>query len=269
MTSAATLVQSSPTTRSWLQRLHDSLPQLEYGEAKYYASFKTEPPRRAVAYLNPAQRGVRVFLALDPGGEPDLQPTPSTSTWAVRFPSVFQIAGEQDLTRAGQLILRSRTALGPSTRKKATPRPEYFAAEELPPEAEYVELAARQVLVNAYERNRRAREACLRHYGRNCVACGFNFEANYGKATAGYIQVHHVIPIAQVGAEYQMHPIRDLRPVCPNCHAVIHRREPPFSIEEIKQMLRNDSGGSPPAGENGVRRKARAPNKGPVAGAHD
>jgi hypothetical protein len=57
--------------------------------------FKTEPPRRAVAYLNPAQRGVRVFLALDPGGEPDLQPTPSTSTWAVRFPSVFQIAGEQ------------------------------------------------------------------------------------------------------------------------------------------------------------------------------
>ncbi|MCX6630693.1 MAG: hypothetical protein NTW28_24005, partial [Candidatus Solibacter sp.] len=132
---------------------------MEYGEAKYYASFKTEPPRRAVAYLNPSQRGVRVFLALDPGGEPDLQPTPSTSTWAVRFPSVFQIAGGQDLIRAGHLILRSLAALGQSTRKKADLRPEYFAAEELPSEVEYVEGAARHVLVNAYERNRRAREA--------------------------------------------------------------------------------------------------------------
>ena len=239
MASASKLLQSSPTTRSWLQSLRDSLPLLEYSEAKYYAAFKTEPPRRAVAYLNPAQRSVRVFLALDPGGARDLRQTPSTSSWAARFPSVFRIAGQQDLTRAGQLILMSRRALGPSTRRKANPRPEYFAAEELPPEIKYVEGAASHVLVNAYERNRRAREACLRHYGRSCAACGFNFEANYGETTAGYIHVHHVIPIAQVGTEYQLHPIKDLRPVCPNCHAVIHRREPPLSIEEIKHMLRN------------------------------
>jgi 5-methylcytosine-specific restriction endonuclease McrA len=212
---------------------------LEYSEARYYAAFKTKPPRRAVAYLNPAQRSVRVFLTLDPGGAADLQQTPSTSIWAVRFPSVFRIADQQDLTRAGELILMSRTALGPSTRKKTNPRPEYFAPEELTLEVEYVEGAASHVLVNAYERNRRAREACLRHYGRSCAACGFNFEAKYGKATAGYIHVHHVIPIAQLGAEYRLHPIKDLRPVCPNCHAVIHRREPPFSIEEIKHMLLN------------------------------
>ncbi len=246
MASAATLVQSSPTTRSWLQNLRDRLPQLEYSEVKYWATFKTKPPRQAVARLNPLKRTVRVFLALDPGGEPDLQQTPSTSDWALRFPSVFQIAGEQDLERAGQLILRSHTALGPSVRKKADPRPEYFAAEELPPRIVYVEGATRRVLVNAFERNRRAREACLRHYGRSCTACGFNFEANYGEATAGYIHVHHVIPIAQVGTEYRLDPIKDLRPVCPNCHAVIHRREPPFSIEEIKHMLRHGGAkGSP------------------------
>lgn len=220
---------------SWLQSLRARLPLLEYSEAKYYAAFKTAPPRRAVAYLNPAQRSVRVFLALDPSGAPDLQQTPSTSSWAALFPSVFRIAGQQDLTRVGQLILMSREALGPSTRK----RPEYFAAEELPPEIKYLEGAASHVLVNAYERNRRAREACLRHYGRSCAACGFNFKANYGETTAGYIHVHHVIPIAQVGTEYQLDPIRDLLPVCPNCHAVIHRREPPFSIEEIKHMLRS------------------------------
>lgn len=239
MASTSTLVQASPTTRSWLQTLRDSLPLLEYSEAKYYAAFKTEPPRRAIAYLNPAQRSVRVFLALDPGVEADLKQTPSTSSWAARFPSVFRIAGVQDLTRAGQLIRESSTARGPLPRKKANPRPEYFAAEELPPEIDYVEGSASRVLVNAYERNRRAREACLRHYGRNCAACGFNFEASYGDATAGYIHVHHVIPIAQIGTEYRLHPVNDLRPVCPNCHAVIHRREPPFSIEEIKHMLRD------------------------------
>jgi 5-methylcytosine-specific restriction protein A len=131
----------------------------------------------------------------------------------------------------------SLAALGPSTRKKANPRLESLTAEELPRNVEYVEGAASQILVNAYERNRRAREACLSHHGRSCAACGFNFEANYGEATAGYIHVHHIIPITKVGKEYRLHPIDDLRPVCPNCHAVIHRREPPFEIEEIRQML--------------------------------
>jgi hypothetical protein len=28
--------------------------------------------------------------------------------------------------------------------------------------------------------------------------------------------------------------------MCPNCHAVIHRREPPFSIEEVREMPHND-----------------------------
>ncbi len=156
------------------------------------------------------------------------------------FPSVFRIVSEQDLIRAGQLILMSRDAMGPSTRKKASPMPEYLA-EKLPADLEYVEGASSHVLVNAYERNRRAREACLRHYGRSCTACGFNFEANYGETTAGYIHVHHVIPMAKVGTKYRLRPIKDLRPVCPNCHAVIHRRDPPFSIEEIQHMLRKSA----------------------------
>lgn len=79
-----------------------------------------------------------------------------------------------------------------------------------------MEGAARQILVNTYERNRRARETCLRHHGRNCAVCGFNFEGTYGETAAGYIQVHHIVPIAQVGAKYRLDSIRDLRPVCPN-----------------------------------------------------
>ncbi len=240
MDAGATLVQSSPITRSWLRSLRDRLPQFEYSEARYYAAFRTKLDRRAFAYLNPAKRSIRLFVPLEPGTDAHLQATPSTSSWAVRFPSVFPIAGEQDLATAARFIAKSHTAIGRSTRKKAILRPEYLAAEELPSETEYVEGAARSVLVNAYERNRRARERCLRRYGRSCAACGFDFEARYGESAAGYIQVHHIVPIARIGKEYRLNPITDLRPVCPNCHAVIHRREPPFSIEEVKQMLQTD-----------------------------
>lgn len=176
-----------------MHNLRDRLTQFEYSEAKYYAAFRTEPPRRAFAYLNPAKGSVRLFLPLDPSDAPCLLPTPSTSSWAARFPSVFPIAGEQDLSTATRLIVKSHAAIGPSTRKKATRRPEYLAAEELPSEIEYVEGAARPVLVNAYERNRRAREKCLRHYGRICAVCGFNFEARYGESAAGYILVLGVV----------------------------------------------------------------------------
>jgi hypothetical protein len=260
MDGGATLVQASPTTRRWLQSLRDRLPQFEYREVKYWASFRSESPRRAVAYLNPAQQSIRLFLALDPGDEAALEPSPSTVSWAARFPSVFRIADEKDLSTATRLILQSHAALRPSTRRRAVRRPEYLAAEELSSEIEYREGAARRVLVNAYERNRRAREKCLGHYGRSCIICGFNFEARYGKSAAGYIQVHHIVAIARVGKEYRLNPITDLCPVCPNCHAVIHRREPPFAIDEVRQMLvdeRLDESKDRPA----TRAKVRRPNR--------
>ena len=39
------------------------------------------------------------------------------------------------------------------------------------------------------------------------------------------------------GADYEVDPVRDLRPVCPNCHAVLHRREPPYSLDEVREFL--------------------------------
>lgn len=69
MAAAATLVQSSPQTRSWLQKLREHLPDLKYSEAEYYAAFRCKSPRTTVAYLNPAQRSVRLFLTLDPRNE--------------------------------------------------------------------------------------------------------------------------------------------------------------------------------------------------------
>lgn len=101
----------------------------------------------------------------------------------------------------------------------------------------YWEGAVRQVTVNAYERNPEARLRCIKHYGALCYICGFDCAAIYGPIGEGLIHVHHLKPFSEIEEEYEVDPIADLRPVCPNCHAVIHRRNPPFSIEEIKAIL--------------------------------
>ena len=93
------------------------------------------------------------------------------------------------------------------------------------------------VLINQYERNAAARAACIQHYGSKCYICGFDFAAVYGSDFDGYIHVHHLCPLSSIGAEYTINPIADLRPVCPNCHAVIHKKDPCYTIEEVRVML--------------------------------
>jgi len=106
------------------------------------------------------------------------------------------------------------------------------------PRGEYREGAVRQVLVNAYERDNAARQVCIDHFGPACAACGLRFEERYGTLGAGFIHVHHVVPISELGPDYQLNPIEDLRPVCPNCHAMLHRHRPPLSIEALRAALR-------------------------------
>lgn len=94
-----------------------------------------------------------------------------------------------------------------------------------------------QVFVNRYERNRQARIKCIAHYGSRCVVCGFDFEKTYGQLGKNKIHVHHLVPLSKIQVEYEVDPIRDLRPVCPNCHLIIHSRREPLSIEEIQRLI--------------------------------
>ena len=101
----------------------------------------------------------------------------------------------------------------------------------------YVEGASYYVQVTASERNPAARRKCIQHYGLTCTVCNFNFEKMYGAAAKTYIHVHHLTPLASKKEEYVVDPVVDLRPVCANCHAVIHLNQPPYTIEEVKAML--------------------------------
>lgn len=100
---------------------------------------------------------------------------------------------------------------------------------------------AYQTAVNAYERNATARAACIAHFGARCAACGLDLGERYGAAAAGLIRVHHVVPVSSIGPDYTLDPITDLRPICPNCHAVLHRREPPYEVEEVAAMVSRTS----------------------------
>lgn len=62
------------------------------------------------------------------------------------------------------------------------------------------------------------------------------FEKVYGEAGKGLIHIHHVVPISSIKAEYQIDYEKDLIPVCPNCHAMIHRKKEPYTIEEVRSM---------------------------------
>jgi putative restriction endonuclease len=97
--------------------------------------------------------------------------------------------------------------------------------------------AVRRIAVNAYERSSAAREKCILHYGCRCAACGLSLAEKYGESVEGLIHVHHIRQLADVNAKYQVDPVQDLRPVCPTCHAVIHSRTPPFTVEEVIVLI--------------------------------
>ncbi len=101
----------------------------------------------------------------------------------------------------------------------------------------FYEGTLKQITVNAYERDPKARQKCITTYGLNCAVCGFNFEEKYGEIGNGFIHVHHLKPLSDLKIQYELEPITDLRPVCPNCHAMLHRKKPPYSIAELKLFI--------------------------------
>ncbi len=111
--------------------------------------------------------------------------------------------------------------------------------EEVETNIHFREGATSQTVINSYERNPQARKKCLEYYGTSCFICEFDFGKTFGKIGEGFIHVHHLKPISEIREEYEINPVEDMRPVCPNCHAIIHRRDPVFSIEEMKALLQS------------------------------
>ena len=95
------------------------------------------------------------------------------------------------------------------------------------------------VTVNRYERSSIARMKCIEHHGSKCAICGMDFGKRYGDFGEGFIHVHHLKPLHSIGQEYVVDYKKDLIPVCPNCHAMIHRIKDGeiLTISELKNIL--------------------------------
>ena len=116
-------------------------------------------------------------------------------------------------------------------------RQQHRSPNEVVAPSQYFEGAIKKIYVNSYERNSKARQECINHYGTDCSICGFNFGEVYGTLGEGFIHVHHLRDLASIGEKYQVKPIEDLRPVCPNCHAMLHRGTETLSIEALKAII--------------------------------
>jgi len=109
-------------------------------------------------------------------------------------------------------------------------------AEEVP--ESMWEGGKRSVTVNAYERSAEARAQCIEAHGSTCAICGFDFGSIYGEQFHGFIHVHHKTPVSQVDARYKVDPVKDLVPVCPNCHSVIHYGNKTRSVDEVRALFK-------------------------------
>ena len=116
---------------------------------------------------------------------------------------------------------------------------DYFN-EEFVERDKFIEGSMKRVYVNTYERNSIARANCIKHYGAICQVCGFDFGNFYGKLGDGFIHVHHVVDISTIKKEYNVDYMNDLVPVCPNCHAMLHKSKPAYSIEELKAIIKGE-----------------------------
>jgi 5-methylcytosine-specific restriction protein A len=94
-----------------------------------------------------------------------------------------------------------------------------------------------RIEVNRYERSCINRAACIEVNGAICKVCGFDFGVVYGGIGAGFIEVHHLEPVSGLVPGTVVDPARDLVPLCANCHAIIHRRTPPLTVEELRAVI--------------------------------
>jgi 5-methylcytosine-specific restriction protein A len=144
-----------------------------------------------------------------------------------------QVNGETRADKFEPLLEKRKLIEGGNGAYIAIPINDYLSKDVCESGKEFYEGAKKTITVNAYERNLDARKACIDALGCSCLICGFNFESTYGERGKGFIHVHHLIPLSDIQCDYKINPITDLIPVCPNCHAMLHRNGHTISPTDV------------------------------------
>lgn len=93
-----------------------------------------------------------------------------------------------------------------------------------------------EIVKEATQRNSSLIAKAKKHYPTSCSICEFDFGKTYGPHGEGFIEMHHLSPISKGERKSR---IKDLKPVCANCHRMLHRGKEVLSIEELKEIYKN------------------------------
>lgn len=88
-----------------------------------------------------------------------------------------------------------------------------------------------------YERSAANRALAIALHGRTCKVCRLNFDDLYGSIAAGYVEIHHLLPVSSMGGPATVDPRTDLVPLCANCHRMAHRKWPPYTPAELSACI--------------------------------
>jgi len=102
---------------------------------------------------------------------------------------------------------------------------------------DFYEGAIKRISVEVRERDASARMACIEYHKCKCAICEFDFGIFYGLEADGFIHVHHIEKLGDSNGQRKVDPIKDLIPLCPNCHSVVHLRKKPYTVEEVRKMI--------------------------------
>lgn len=86
------------------------------------------------------------------------------------------------------------------------------------------------------KRNRRIVAEAKDRYEAICEACGDNLQIKYDEYGKNYIQFHHREPLSSY-PEGKLNSYKDLAPLCPNCHVIIHRTKPIMSVKDFREKV--------------------------------
>lgn len=90
-----------------------------------------------------------------------------------------------------------------------------------------------------YERSPANRAMAIEIHGTRCFGCGINPGEIYGVEPKTLIHIHHLTPVSEMGGSKTVNPRTDLVPLCPNCHNFAHKRNPPYTPDEISAALKS------------------------------
>ncbi len=118
---------------------------------------------------------------------------------------------------------------------------DFFVCEK--PGYLYDELLIISFCMSMFARDSTTINKCIEHHGAFCHVCSMDFLKVYGELGKGFIHIHHLAPQNIQKNNYKVNYKTDLIPVCPNCHAMLHRKYKGkhLSIDELKNLIQRQS----------------------------